>query len=168
MKQQQARMPVRSAKVELKGPKRAASTRARHYIAGLVAGKSKRQAAKAAGYSDTVASHPGRKLDNQPAVQALFVELLEQAGVSDELLAQRIYEGLNATRVSRETMHAKREVRPDFEERRKMVQFVVTLKGYVQAGELQQNTRPIQISWLGFDIDTSEPTVSTKPTSGPD
>jgi phage terminase small subunit len=114
-----------------KGPKRAASPRARNYVKGVVEGKSKRQAAKDAGYSDTVASHPRRKLDKQPGIQALFQDILVKAGATDELLARRMYEGLNATVLVRETKYARREVLIDFKERREMAALVGKVKGVV-------------------------------------
>jgi hypothetical protein len=112
-----------------KGPQKAASHRAREYVKGVVAGKSKRQAATEAGYSATVASHPGRKLDKQPGVQQLFLDILQHAGVTNELLARRIRDGLDATVVLRETLHARREVLIDFSERREMVELMLKTKG---------------------------------------
>jgi len=67
----------------------------RKYVKGVVEGKSKKQAALDAGYTESMAQKPKDKIET-PAVKAAFTELLEQAGVTDELLAQRIFEGLNA------------------------------------------------------------------------
>jgi phage terminase small subunit len=108
----------------------------RKYVAGLVAGKSKKQAALEAGYAPSTAENAKQKIDRRPGVQELFQDLLEDAGVTDKLLAQRIREGLNATIVSKETAHALREVLIDFAERREMVELAIKMKGLMPADEL--------------------------------
>jgi len=60
-----------------------------------------------------------------------MAEILRSAGVTDELLAERISQGLNATIVSKSTTHARREVLVDYEERREMVELVCKLKGHL-------------------------------------
>jgi hypothetical protein len=61
----------------------------------------------------------------------LFRELLIQAGVTDALLAKRVYQGLHANVVSKETQHARREVLVDFKERREMVELAGKIKGLI-------------------------------------
>jgi hypothetical protein len=58
-----------------------------------------------------------------------MAEILHAAGITDELLAERICQGLNATIVSKKTAYARREVLVDYRERRKMVELVLRLKG---------------------------------------
>ena len=58
-------------------------------------------------------------------------DLLEAQGISDQDLAQRMFDGLNATIVSKETAYARREVLVDFRERREMLELVLRLKGYL-------------------------------------
>jgi len=116
-----------------RGPRseRSPSVKQRRYVEGRVAGKSKRKAALDAGYSQAVADNTKDKLDEKPAVKRLFATLMTQAGATDELLAQRIYEGLHAKSVMRETLHAEREVLVDFAERREMVELALKLKGHL-------------------------------------
>ncbi len=78
-----------------------------------------------------MADNANQKIDKKPAVQALFREVLEKAGVTDELLAKRIYQGLHATAVSKSTANAKREVLIDFGERREMVELAGKIKGVI-------------------------------------
>ncbi len=108
---------------------RSPSVKQRKYVKARLEGKSKTAAAAEAGYAESVGKNAGQKLDSAIAVQQLFTALLETAGITDGLLAQRIREGLDANSVLRETMYADREVLIDFEERREMVELVLKLKG---------------------------------------
>lgn len=72
------------------------NTRQRRYVKGIVDGKSKAQAARDAGYAESVALKAGDKIESKPAVQSAFRELLEKAGITDEKLAKRLNEGLDA------------------------------------------------------------------------
>jgi hypothetical protein len=103
----------------------------RQYVAGRLAGKSKKQSALDAGYGPGMAKNPGQKIDAKPAVEQLFTQLLTAAGATDELLAKRVFQGLNATAVLRETLYADREVLINFAERREMTELVLKLKGYL-------------------------------------
>jgi hypothetical protein len=57
--------------------------------------------------------------------------LLATAGITDELLAQRISEGLDATIVLRKTKYSPREVVVDFRARREMAELILQFKGYL-------------------------------------
>jgi len=76
-----------------------------------------------------MAKNAKQKIDEKPGVQKLFAELLEDAGVTNPLLARRVREGLEATVVQRATGYARREVFIDFSERREMLELVLKLKG---------------------------------------
>ncbi len=69
-------------------------------IKGVVAGKTKRQAAKDAGYagSDTVVSVTASQVLNKPNVKAAMQAALEQAGVTVEGVAVIIADGMKAER----------------------------------------------------------------------
>src|SRR2546429_9776606 len=75
---------------------RSATVKQRRYVAGRIAGKSKKQSAIDAGFAASTAANAKQKIDDKPGVQTLFAELLEHAGVTNPLLAQRIFEGLHA------------------------------------------------------------------------
>ena len=66
----------------------------RKYVEGRLDGQSQAKAAKAAGFPRSQQRNPKRI--ETPEVRAAFADLLERAGVTDELLARRIFEGLNA------------------------------------------------------------------------
>lgn len=97
----------------------------------MVAGKTKRKAAKDAGYTASMGDKAKAKIEKKPAVQALFLKLLDEAGATDKLLARRMSEGLSATAVVRETAVAKREVLVDFKERREMSQLIGKIRGLI-------------------------------------
>ena len=104
------------------------SGRQRKYAAAIVSGKSKQQAKREAHYAE---STKGKDIERKPAVQSLFTKLLEKAGVTDDLLAKRIYQGLHANVVARETATARREVLVDYPERRGMTELSLKLKGHL-------------------------------------
>jgi hypothetical protein len=62
-------------------------------------------------------------------VAASIKEHLAAVGITNEMLAQRFFEGLNATMVTRETAYAKSEELPDFAERREMLELILRLTG---------------------------------------
>lgn len=108
------------------------NTRQRKYVAGAMSGKTPRQAALDAGYSPSVAQTASKTINKTPAVRALFILALEKAGITDEMLAQRLHDGLNAT----ETKLAQKDgVFQDsreliaFPERRATVELVARLRG---------------------------------------
>lgn len=113
---------------------RQASPKERRYVAGRVAGKSKRKAALDAGYTESMAENAKQKIDDKPAVQALFTQILDTAGVSDRLLAQRIYQGLHAMQTktaTHEGVISDHKNMVDFGERREMTELALKLKGHL-------------------------------------
>lgn len=123
-----------SGKKTPKNPKRGkkpASPRQRKYVAGRVAGKTKEQSKRDAGYARTT---KGKDIEEKPAVQSMFVTLLEKAGVSDELLATRIHEGLSAMETKTASFEGRITDWEDFiaySERRAMVELTLKLKGHL-------------------------------------
>ena len=67
------------------------------YVEGLMNGKTKRQAALAAGFSKSQAYHPARSIEG-PITQELLNRVLANAEVTLERLAQKLREGLDATK----------------------------------------------------------------------
>jgi hypothetical protein len=108
------------------------SVKQRHYVKGRIAGKSKKQAALEAGYAKSTAENTKQKIDKKPEVQKLFEELLEEAGVSNPLLARRIYQGLHAMETK---LYANKGIVLDrrnlvsFAERREMLELALKVKG---------------------------------------
>jgi hypothetical protein len=72
------------------------SPRERKYVAGVVNGKTKRKAARDAGFPQSMADNAKQKIEDKPAVKALLTDLLDAAGATDEFIARRIREGLDA------------------------------------------------------------------------
>ena len=109
--------------------KKQLTIRQRRFIEGKLQGRSSAEAARAAGYSASVSRHANRIISESPHIQAAMSALLDAAGVSNELLAQRMREGLDATVVHHETANSFREVLVDFSERREMVELALRVKG---------------------------------------
>jgi len=103
--------------------------RQRKFIAGKLKGHSSLQAARNAGYSERVSRKADAIISDSPHVHAVMNAILEAAGVSNERLARRMREGLDATVVHHQTMHSRREVLIDFGERREMVELALRVKG---------------------------------------
>jgi len=103
--------------------------RQRKFIAGKLKGQSSLQAARNAGYSESVSRKADAIISDSPHVHAVMNAILEAAGVSNERLARRMREGLDATVVHHQTMHSRREVLIDFGERREMVELALRGKG---------------------------------------
>jgi len=103
--------------------------RQRKFIAGKLKGHSSLQAARNAGYSESVSRKADAIISDSPHVHAVMNAILEAAGVSNERLARRMREGLDATVVHHQTMHSRREVHIDFGERREMVELALRVKG---------------------------------------
>jgi phage terminase small subunit len=118
-----------------KGRKKAdsLSPRKAQFVKGVVAGKSARQAALDAGYSQSVANDPGRKLFNQSDIQSVLGEHIRKI-IPAERIAQRMSEGLDAM----ETVFAKFEGRisdktevVSWSERRQYAELAAKMGGYM-------------------------------------
>lgn len=118
-----------------KGRKKAdsLSPRKAQFVKGVVAGKSARQSALDAGYSQSVANDPGRKLFNQSDIQAVLGEHIRKI-IPAERIAQRMSEGLDAM----ETVFAKFKGRitdqkdvVSWSERRQYAELAAKMGGYM-------------------------------------
>jgi hypothetical protein len=138
-------MSKNGVKPRRRGPGRLTG-RQSQLVKGIAAGKTMKAAAKAAGYSDSTASHPGDVLD-RPAVHEQLVKLLPPI----TKLAKRISEGVDAKR----TVFANFEGQItdsrdciDFEQRRKYVELALNVSGVPvtqRPGQPLVNVGPIQV-----------------------
>ena len=132
MKKQPRRIstPLEKTPPNASGRRRTTLTlKQRQFMDGKLQGKSSAAAARAAGYAESVARKADEIISGSSHMQAAMAEILHAAGITDELLAERIWQGLNATIVSKKTAYARREVLVDYRERREMVELVLRLKG---------------------------------------
>lgn len=65
------------------------TARERRYVEGRVAGKTKRQSALDAGYSESVAENTKQKIDCKPAVQDYLEACFDQQGLSLRALKEK-------------------------------------------------------------------------------
>src|SRR5262245_32971490 len=91
--------------------RRKLSVRQRKFIKAKRDGLSNARAKREAGYAPSTKTE-----DVVKSVKLQMGAALEQFGLTDGLLAQRMREGLDATTVLQATQWAKREVRIDFKE----------------------------------------------------
>ena len=98
----------------------------RKYIKERLSGKSKRQAALDAGYTAYTA-HNAYTIET-PAVKAMLQAAMRRAGITDDLLAKRMRDGLDATEPRSVRNGKKIEVRDvvAWAERREMVKLIGT------------------------------------------
>jgi hypothetical protein len=104
----------------------------RVFVSEKLKGRSSAEAARKAGYSPSVQRRADAIITNSPNVHAAIEALLAQAGISDGLIAQRMFEGLNATVTKFATVEGRitdSQDCIDFKERREMVELVLRLKG---------------------------------------
>jgi hypothetical protein len=111
--------------------KKQLTIRQRRFIDGKFSGKSNSQAAREAGYSKSVVRHADRIISDSPNMHAAIVALLDAYGISDDFLAKRVAEGLDATVQLRTTLYDKARTLVNFKERREMLELVLRLKGYL-------------------------------------
>jgi hypothetical protein len=122
--------------------------RKRLYLQGIVAGKSKRQAALDAGYSDQTALKAKASIET-PDLQAAFARLVRQR-VPAHKLGQRIAEGLDA--METKFFHNKGVVTDsrdvvNYTERREYAKLAATFGGYASDGD-----KPSGITAVGVKV----------------
>ncbi len=110
------------------------SVRQRKFLAEKLNGKSSAEAARAAGYSESVARKADVRITGNAAVQEAFKQLLDRAGITDEKLARRLAEGIDA----KETKFFAHEGRVistrtviDYGTRHRYLELVLKLKGHL-------------------------------------
>ena len=71
----------------------------RKVVKALSQGKDDKEALKSAGYSDSYIKNEGRKLIAKPVIQSALQTILDNSGVTDNFLAEKLKEGLDATKI---------------------------------------------------------------------
>jgi len=104
-------------------------------ISHILEGDSVSKAMRKAGYSKAVAKNP-KKLTKALA----FTEWLEKVGVTDELLSNKINEGLDANKIITSHTEPDREY-PDYSVRHRYVETSLKLKGHLR--DIPQNNTVI-------------------------
>lgn len=99
----------------------------RKYVRGVVMGKSKTQAALAAGYAFPTAKTAVQSIE-KPYVKEAIERALDKAGITEERIAQKINEGLEAKRTvgfgDDNVIEA-----PDYQVQHKYLETAIKLKG---------------------------------------
>lgn len=105
--------------------------RERKYVEGRVSGKSKKQAALAAGYSESMANSAVAKIET-PNVRAAFQRAV-RAAIPESKIVGRLSEGLDAEH-SRPVISGKEVIdtitEPDYRERREYLSLAAKFGGY--------------------------------------
>jgi hypothetical protein len=111
---------------------RSLSVRERKPVRGVASGLPVNRAARLAGYTPATAQSRAYDVMRKPAVQSALRRAMEAVGISDELIATRLKEALNATKTVRVTHKGvvTRTFRdPDATERREAAKLVTQLRG---------------------------------------
>ena len=117
------------------------SQRSVRYIANTVAGMNKKQAALAAGYSPATAHNASRAIEIPPVAQSIK-EALANEGITLELIAQGLKNGLEA--VKEEELNGKTVITIDYAVRHRYLETLIKLQLIKEAGE-DVNEPPIPI-----------------------
>lgn len=126
-------------------------------------GDSVRAAMRKAGYSPNTADNPDHLLNRKG-----FAELLEQLGVTDLKIGERINEGLDATRtvvMGKDSNEAFVDIQPDYLVRHKYIETTLRLKGHLKNNEGVSPTiinMPI-LGGASVHVNTSDKEAPTAP-----
>jgi hypothetical protein len=105
------------------------------YVDGMLDGKTKKQAALDAGYTQGMAHNVLRKIENKPRVKALIETALKEAGLDEKAIAAKMVEGMNATLVktaSENGVISDERTYPDYNARHKFLETVLGFKGVLE------------------------------------
>jgi hypothetical protein len=133
-----------------KGKDRPLSARECRLVQGVIAGQPVSKAALAAGYTPATAKASIYNTLHRPPVRNALTAAMEKAGITPELLAEKLREGLEAKKVTRTSYKGRvyathRDV--DQTERRETARLIALLRG-----DLASETRPadqaVQINFI--------------------
>ena len=117
-----------------KSPK-ACAVRRKKLVRALIDGKSLRETAISTGLSPATAQKQATQILDHPTSKALFAEYLEKAGLSDEILAEKIEKLTNADQTlffQHQGRVTDERIVPALETRRKSLELCARLKGHLQ------------------------------------
>ena len=119
-----------------KARKQKPSQKQRDYVEKRIANprKPKAKVAREAGYADSIARNAGQKIEESKAVKELFTALLERRGITDDLLAKRLYQGLFAMETKTAQVDGKISDKlhlVSWSERRAYLELLLKLKGHL-------------------------------------
>jgi len=157
-----------SRKVTVSKPsRRKPTTRQRKLIKGMLDGKPVAQAAREAGYADSVIPTAIYKLIKRPAFLAALGEAMDRAGITDEKLLERLREGLDATtvKIALQNGSAVERAVPDWDGRHRYLETALRLKQYLTPRSLHRDeTEPASITFhFHLHPNPGKPDVDSRP-----
>lgn len=141
---------IKAAAVDVRG----LTGRDRLFVTNVLKGMPKTEAMKLAAaaigmqMTDAGANQAASKTLDKPAVESAIVSALEAAGVTDEKIAKKIDEGLDATAFTQTGIE-----HDDFKTRLGYIQTVLRVKGQLGADVANQNQVISYTSFKGEDND---------------
>jgi len=144
------------------------TTRQRKLIKGMLDGKPVAQAAREAGYADSVIPTAIYKLIRRPAFLGALGEAMDGAGITDEKLLERLREGLDATTVKITPQNGsavEREV-PDWDGRHRYLETALRLKQYLTPRSLhraEDDPAPSVSFHFHLHPNPGQPTIDSRP-----
>lgn len=114
------------------------------FVEGLVAGKSMRQAALDAGYSESVADNARTEILEHLGTQKLvksLADVLEEKGIDNEFISDKLKEGMSAKRQS-----ITGDWYDDYATRHKYLETAIKIKGeLIEKTDITSGGKPIPI-----------------------
>lgn len=130
-------------------------------IKHILNGDSVSKAMIKAGYSPKTAKDPQRLTNS-----GVFIDTLEKTGISDDLLAQTLLDGLNATKtivMGKESSESFVDIQPDIPTRLKALDIGLKLKGHNRDNTVTNNTIVLPILG-GISVQTHDSNSETDTT----
>lgn len=121
----------------LKKRKAEPTVKLKKYVKGVIEGKSKFQAALAAGYSKTTAANT-HLIETGPGYQTLMSSF-EKEGLNTDWIAKKIKEGGDATKIITSPTEADKTV-PDYDQRGRYVDRALKVMGFGNVAESKEGS----------------------------
>jgi len=146
---------MKYGRAQLRGGRKSAlkiTERQREYVAALIDGKNKTQAAKAAGCTTITAAHQFvARANHSPAVQDYMQGLLKAAGLDDKTLARRLEMCTRATKVAGIAVNKNTGMiqgklyHPDYHVQHQAIRTAFELSGQLGQKDEKGTSAPVQV-----------------------
>lgn len=101
----------------------------RKIVKGITEGKEDKEVLKSVGYSDSYIKNEGKRLIDKPVIQSAIAIIMENTGITDEFLAGKLKEGMDATKLH--GTGSDMVETDDFTTRHKYIETGLKLKGHL-------------------------------------
>jgi len=139
------------------------------YIKARMGGRTQKEAAKivlpnAKDLTDKQLVTKGGNIERKRSVKRTFNSILVKAGITKDLIARKIMEGMDATSMQGQGKYS--EILPDYNARHKYITTAIELKGLKPKEELAHTYDPLTTKLLEMNIDQLKRIVGTSVIDG--